>query len=617
MKRGRVFVSIVFLSIILICGFLSAATNATANTTEAKGYKCLENKLTETPCDALSGKTSLFYYLSMGKCRSEIVNAINEEGCYTEGSSCTLKNNAIALLAFKERKESITSVTDWLLNQTDSPNNLEWYLQIETYGEKVDCTVSYDTSSQETLSIEEDYTVSGGGTCFRVLDSDPYKFLISPDNSCLDKDFLISCSNPKGFLTSLLFKKIGATKIGATNDKLYIAEESESSSSATPTTEKVNSQCFLTPGTSTCDYEGTLWGAVAMSAAGKDVSAYMPYLIATAEDNSKYFPEAFLSKLTGYETYTKSVQTKLLSAGYWAIAGSDDSIYFNTALAVYLVYPGKASTQTKSWVQTQQQATSGCWNNEDRIDTAFLLYALWNTYKGTVDPLPPCTGVGCGPTQEDCLKSNYYCANSKLECADVGTVKEGYYCSRAGTCCTANPDRTCSELGGIICTSSQICSGTEKPKASGMSMYESCCIGTCTAKPIVTKNDCEKDGGTCDSSCSTGYEEDTSLTDSCDSGKCCVESATSPTTKKTSYWWVWVLLVLIVLVILGIVFKDKLKPLFDKIKGGSGSSSKPSSPSGFSSQNRTILPPRQPMQQQRQSPGQMDDVLKKLREMGK
>ncbi|MEJ2268029.1 MAG: hypothetical protein P8X70_03065, partial [Nanoarchaeota archaeon] len=103
----------------------------------------------------------------------------------------------------------------------------------------------------------------------------------------------------------------------------------------------------------------------------------------------------------------------------------------------------------------------------------------------------------------------------------------------------------------------------------------------------------------------------------CPSGDvCCVEK----TQKKKSYWWIWVLVILIILAVLGIIFKDKLRPLWFKIKskfpkikkGPKGP--KPSMKRPIMPQQRRPLPPRKPVGKPKSD---MEDVLKKLRDMGK
>jgi hypothetical protein len=112
---------------------------------------------------------------------------------------------------------------------------------------------------------------------------------------------------------------------------------------------------------------------------------------------------------------------------------------------------------------------------------------------------------------------------------------------------------------------------------------------------------------------------------------CCMPGAA-----KKSYWWIWLLLILIILVVLGIVFRKRLQPYYFKIvskfkrgpKGPPAAAARPGPPRGPPGMPvrrhipRKVLPPtqRRPATRPRPSPkkpGEMGDVLKRLKEMGK
>ncbi|HLC86910.1 MAG TPA: hypothetical protein VJH65_01375, partial [Candidatus Nanoarchaeia archaeon] len=204
-----------------------------------------------------------------------------------------------------------------------------------------------------------------------------------------------------------------------------------------------------------------------------------------------------------------------------------------------------------------------------------------------------------------------------------------YDCTFGLDCCSINPEKSCSDLGGDICFADEDCSGDETYNSVDQ---KSCCLtGSCvpSAAPTPTEEEteCKKAGGGCYTSCTGNEEESTSLTSSCDSGeKCCVAKAAGEEAK--SYWWIWVLLILILLIILAIVFRDKLRPYWEKLFKKKPTGPRPSTlglPSAGmppAMPQRRILPPsaQRPMPGPRPAPrpaGQTDDVLKKLREMGK
>ena len=123
-----------------------------------------------------------------------------------------------------------------------------------------------------------------------------------------------------------------------------------------------------------------------------------------------------------------------------------------------------------------------------------------------------------------------------------------------------------------------------------------------------------------------------------------MECCTAKTTPEpVSYWWLWLLVILIILIILAIIFRNQLKIWLFRVKSKFSKSPVDSRqrPSGFPPRAppnsfipRQMMPPRPgmnmpqryPPQQrypQMQRPNQfprdkeLDDTLKKLRDMGK
>ncbi len=159
---------------------------------------------------------------------------------------------------------------------------------------------------------------------------------------------------------------------------------------------------------------------------------------------------------------------------------------------------------------------------------------------------------------------------------------------------------------------------------------DNCCVneGSCqTPEPITSE--CEEQGGTCRISCESDEEE---IFYECEfeGDSCCVFK----TTGKKSYTWIWILLILIVLVVIGIIFKNKLRNLwfkmgskFGKSKSGPrpGPPRRPPGPPHYPVRRpvreRRILPslqqPVMPGKTPSRSQKELDDVLRKLKEMGK
>jgi len=268
-----------------------------------------------------------------------------------------------------------------------------------------------------------------------------------------------------------------------------------------------------------------------------------------------------------------------------------------------------------------------------------------------------------GNSSLDCASNGGYCM-SQIDCS--GELLTSYSCSSVLNKCCSEPKSlgTCQQdNGGIICSSDQTCSGgisLNSTDVTGLSYGELCCVGgfcktgtSGSGTNNTSTNTCETiGGGTCRTSCFTDEQQSESYT--CSYGDyCCVSSSTGNTSKKST-WLIWVLLALILISALGIIFKDKLKTFILKLKTKGGKGHK--GPSGIRG-SPPIFPPRsgigrliprrilpkQPLPQGRpmhvppkqiqhkplssnapkkkvpeksKPKSELDDVLKKLKEMG-
>ncbi len=239
------------------------------------------------------------------------------------------------------------------------------------------------------------------------------------------------------------------------------------------------------------------------------------------------------------------------------------------------------------------------------------------------------------PEEFDCENSDYFCM-SRADCD--GNILNEYSssCMDIFECCdTEKTPDTCSYEGGDICDSGEVCLGGEEVDVSDTSIGETCCVdGICTASGSgETNNTCVVNNGECRGSCQDDEKETTDYTcvDSYD--VCCVKE------KKTGYLLIWILLGLILLAALGIVFRDKLRVGWLKLKS-KFEKKKPGHRfemplTHLESPQHRILPRRilpshtepsvhRQMQgrtalrkSEDKSKSELDDVLKKLKEMGK
>ena len=542
-KEGRRVLIFLIIALILVFSVLSLSiikaddtTDETSITTSSSeqdrvdgAYDCLKDEIDEKTCDILSVEEQAFSLITVGKCKEELRDNGNNDECWPS-SNCRLRDTALAVLALDKVKADTSDSEEWLLAQKRAPEELEWYLQIDPGGESI-CKIGYD-GSEKTIKISEDKKVDkNAGTCFTLAYSN---YWLKIDSSCYSKNFTVSCD--KDFISALSYMK-------KNSDILNVPSQTESAPAEGTTKHKINSYCFK-QGT-TCNYEGSLWATYALYETNNDVSAFLPYLMALAEDNEQFFPETFLHLVTGRDEYSTVIFDEQKSAGYWEISSSPYHKFYDTSLALLSIYTLDApqSTEGKDYL-LEVQDENGCWNN-NIAQTAFILYAAWPK---AVSPPP-------APSQDDCEDFNYYCTFS-ADCSEDDTLENFYCLGSSSVCCKTQPaELTCDEKQGIICSDNEECSGGNYISASDSS---SCCSGSCV-EIEVEKTECELNNYTCSYSCTDDQEEKDYACDGND--VCCAP-------KTSSSWWLWIilLLILITLVALAIIFREKLKPYWYKIQ---------------------------------------------------
>jgi len=606
MIKKRIF-AIFFLFLILISfSLLQAQENSTEKAKVEKAYDCLKEKV-EGNCDSLTTEEKIFSLMAIDECEEELIGDSSSEECWPFGN-CNLKTTAQAALVLNNAGKDVDKAQQWILSQKKATSELVWYLQIESNTETT-CTISYEGFSNN-IKIKEDKKISGdAGPCLSLV-RDDYWLQISP--LCYEKEFSISCD--KDFSTTLLFQKQGSPTI-------HIFQKTSSSAEGGTLTEKVESFCFRGGSTgSSCNYEASLWATLFLNSLEEDVTFYLPYLITLAEDNEKFLPEAFLYLITDDTEYSTSLLSKQKKIGEYLYWQESSDKHYDTALALFpFKYEDLAEkTSSKQWLLETQDA-KGCWLDNIR-NTAFILASVW--------PKEITEGGDGGIL--DCLSEGYYCVN-KGSCE--GQVLSDYYCSALLTeCCTIAPEQqTCAERGGVVCTSDQICNGGSFVSAADT---DNCCIdGFCQAPSSPEISECEREGGICRTSCFSD-EEEVFYECGLESDVCCTPQAI----KKKSNIWLWIFLILIVLVVIGIIFKDKLrnfwfkaKSKFKKSKPGPKPGTRPGPPaSPFRAppyargpvRERRILPSfRHPPARTKRAPSksqkEIDEILKKLKDLGK
>ncbi len=525
----------IFLGVFLVLSACLAA--ATDDEKVKKAYDCLNN-LVQDKCDQLSVEEKAFTSMATGSCTSELVEVSKDDECWPD-SGCKVRDTALAVLALKRNNKDTDKPENWLLNRTESPKDLIWYLEIDAQ-EETKCSITYKSKSYE-VTVKSDKKMSGSaGSC---LSTDAGGYWLKIDNSCYADNFTISCD--KDFITALLYKK----KTGST---IYVSSKTNFGSSQGKTEEKVNALCFGAG----CDYEGSLWATIALAETGNDISPYLPYLIAMAEENKKYFPSTFLYIMTEYDEFFSEI-IELQTNSYWKITDSPYHQFYDTSLAMLSLQGVDAEqlTSAKEYL-LEVQGEDGCWRSNVR-DTAFILYAAWPK---------PISGGGTGPSTDYCEDSNYFCV-APTKCVEGDQINLPCKTGAGKVCCREEPkEETCTEKGGDICEGDEKCSGSYIASSDSASK---CCKGTCAVPIKVEDPACKKANNTCRSSC---YEDETEVSLDCGESSdkvCCKYSPANP-----SYWWIWLLIILIVLVALGIAFRNRLRAFIfemqNKMKRGKG-----------------------------------------------
>jgi len=597
MKKKVLFI---FLFLLVSSLFFVSAQNQTSQTdVSSKAYSCLDSRITD--CSSLSVEEKIFAMLATGKCKTELNAESLGNECWPK-SDCEIKTTAQAILALRT---GTTSAENWLLtDQTMTFTGLDWYLQVES-NDDTTCTADY-SGTTNSFSITDKVISGNAGSCLTVSD-DGYWLLIS--SNCYGIDIQVSCD--KSFSTNLFYKKPSSATF-------YVSGATHSASGAGSTTERVNSLCF---GDGACDYEGSLWATLVLNHKRGNISAYIPYLVAMADENQQYVPESFLYSLTN--NFKISLLSKQVGNQYWELSGDR---FYDTAVAL-LPFQNQEipeKTNTKNWLE-EVQADDGCWEGGIR-NTAFILYSIW-----------PKSIAGETPSAGTCLSSNYFCRSSISCLDDGGLVMDAYSNSCFGTdiCCNKEEQlQTCDDQQGELCASSEQCLGGTEVSSLDPNSEKFCCVGGICGLQEATQ--CSLNNGICRTLCSDN-EQLGSYTCS-GSDICCVA-------KKTSYVWLIVLLIiLIILAVVGIIYRKQLRDLFFKFKSwlqskfgkGKGKPTIPPRPGMFPPGRLPTIPSTRvppgavqrrvitttttrptPIKQPAKTKSDFDDVLKKLREIGK
>lgn len=605
--------AIISISFVLAQNSSNTSSNSGSSSQDviSKAYQCLQNQVNGKEQSSISLQEAVFGVLALGS-NSKLVSVIDGKivsSNHWQETSNPLKDTAQAMLAYNRLGKNTDQIKAWILSKKQTASDLTWFLEIDIGShEASQCTLSYRNEQQRTININEDMTLSGNpGSCL-TISSGGYWLRIS--STCIDANFTISCE--KDFTTSTLYQRTGSSTV-------FVSSASHSASASGSTLESVNSKC-LSSSSNACDYEATLWAALALDKAGNSINEYLPYLLALSESNKKFLPGSFLHILTdGQDQYSELVQLQQQNK-FWQAPNTPYNKFYDSALALLSLQSKNTIEESNSKAYFETITTpEGCWNNNNIRDTGFLLYAGW----------PRVVSGGGGGGEAQACESGGYTCTSFLVCGQLGGEQLGSYrCPGTKVCCSKSPvEQSCLEQNGNLCKTTEICTGTEVSSSDG-----SCCLGTCEEPSQA--DECSQAGGICDSSCNDDEEEIDKLCSN--QGDVCCKAAITETEESSLGVWITILTILIIIAALGIIFRNKLKMFIFKSRNkpgtqGLGSSSPPGpgrppfppfrGPIPYPRAQPRIIPQGQPMPQRRPAPinkdKEMEETMAKLKEMSK
>ena len=346
-----------------------------------KSYDCLRQKISDQGgYSSLTNEEKAFSLLALSSnateqllIKSSIASSLQSDGCLSAevgtAGACSLKTTGMGLLALALTGEDTSQIESWLLSQTNTDLNTEWYLEIDS--EVAECDIYSGNNLKGKITLDKNKKISGSlSDCFSQNFDGPFDgYWLKIDPACYNENITTICNQT--FVTSLIYKKSDSIVY-------YIPNTASSASARGKTTERVNAFCI-----GTCsDYEGSLWAATALKQKSIDVEKFKPYLYTTSPSYQNLLPSAFLFKISDSGTQTQSYyKTELLNkrasiGTYWQ--PSDELLRnYYTSLAVWVL--GKDTTDAsgaRDYLKDQlKTSTNGCLSDSIR-DTAFALFAV-------------------------------------------------------------------------------------------------------------------------------------------------------------------------------------------------------------------------------------------------
>ena len=188
-KQVQLFVVFLLILVVLIPLFYAAAYEDT----KQRGYDCLLNHVEGNKCEGVTDlEDIIFSYLAVEHCYSQLEDEKEIDGdiaYWGSPGTDSLEMTAKAIIALMNAGEDVEAPSKYLSEKNTTPDGINWYIQVESYG-LANCHVEYDGISRNFV-LEEDRTITPTGdfgSCISTHGFDAtdnhYWFKIGSGNDC-------------------------------------------------------------------------------------------------------------------------------------------------------------------------------------------------------------------------------------------------------------------------------------------------------------------------------------------------------------------------------------------------------------------------------------------------
>lgn len=302
----------------------------------------------------------------------------SEEGCFPK-QKCTTKDTALASLALSKTGNDISKSIEWLKSQlVPGVKRGEWRLQIKAGGEG-ECEVTYPLREENTktqkFQMKDEKLLGTSSPFFINVATELSGGLV---NNIVNPKLTVDCHLQNPIIT-LLYKE---------GNNIYIVKNKPGKAENMP----MPNACFTSGKGKACDYESTLYAALALKEIGEDLESYGVNVFLETGQNLNELNQALLSRIFKKTLYYDMLVKSQKKDGSWA-----DRSPFITAFAVFAlkeitqdVYTG-AGQGGEAFLK-QSVYVDGDWFGKVK-DTSMAIIAITGSdlARGSVSAITPGT----------------------------------------------------------------------------------------------------------------------------------------------------------------------------------------------------------------------------------